>query len=384
VLAGLHAHALDCLQVNLAAIADQAYGRGSHLALGSVLRFSVEPGANGLLTVSTSLADRLAQAEQLLGLTVRERRDEAAAPDLLELAAEHSPVYVVADAYDLNWSAYRGKQHMEHSFLLIDGGPPCLVADGYATTTAWGDSLPGVWQLPAAQLGACAPRSTALALEPQGLPALDANLTLAANAVAMAQSLPVIGEYLADLRTHRAEPAVSDQLTLDIWLLGRSRALHAAWLAASAPGSAGATAAAAQAETWQGLAAHSYLAARRVHRGGELSERLLDELADALLADVELARQLAVPAVQEVLVAEVSAVLGGDQSALRADADSVGATVLRDLPNFSSYRLVDIIDRTMSRLMVDVDPDRLSGSSLRDIASLRELFLPLRQQAGAL
>lgn len=377
VLDGLHAQALDCLQVNLAAIADQAYGPGSHLALGSMLRFSVQPGTSGLLTVAMSLPQRLAEAQNLLGLTVREHLAQASVPELLELAAHASPVYAVADAYTLRWLAYYGRQHMDHSFLLVDGGPDCVVADGYSTSTEWGDSLPGVWSVEAAELESSAP-FTALVIEAHGMPALDADVALVTNAAAMAGSVPVIQEYLAQLRAHQGEPAAIDQLVLDIWLLGRSRMLHAAWLAATAPGSAGAAAAEAQAQTWQTLAAHSYLAARRVRRGGALPDRLLEEYAAVLLGDVALARQLAVPAVRAVLVAEIAGVLGGEQPALQA------GTVLRDLPNYNSFRLVDILERTTDRLGIEVDPDRLSGDSLRDIDSLGELFLPLPQQVSAL
>src|SRR3954454_15502039 len=60
-LDGLRADALDCLQANLAALADLHPGPGPHLALGSVLAFA--PAAR-------PLRQRIDQAGDLVGLRV--------------------------------------------------------------------------------------------------------------------------------------------------------------------------------------------------------------------------------------------------------------------------------------------------------------------------
>ncbi|HTZ45353.1 MAG TPA: hypothetical protein VMB79_15945 [Jatrophihabitans sp.] len=378
LLAGLRSESMDCLQVNLAALADQAYGPGSHLALGAWLRLPLVAGPDSLLEASVPLAERLAEAGHLLGLAVAERQDGTTGDALVRSAGAAAPAYVVADAHAMGWLPMAGKQHLQHSFLLVGAGSDCLVADGYHNSTPWGDARPGVWRVPSAELAAAATPATVLRFTPLGLPALPIEQVAVGNAAALAGTLPLIPDYLAGLREHRTEQGVIDRIVLDSWLLGRGRDLHARWLDSALPGSPVAAAALARAEAWAGFTLQTFVAARRTQRGTPLADSLFDDLAALLLGDAEFARESAEPLVHQVLVEELSALLPGDgRLALAGDPAEV---VLRELPNFSSFRLVDLIGRTEDRLAVQLDPDRLAGDSLRTLAGLQELFLPVRRE----
>src|SRR5205807_3107968 len=151
VLAGLTAPALDCVQTGLAAIADRHHGAGAHLVLGARLGFPVSAVPGRPPTVEVPVEQRLAEAWALAGLRVAERRDGLDGPGLRAFAAEAGTLYVVADAFTMPWTPYRGQRHMEHSFVLAPG---CTVVDAYHNETQWGMARPGVWRLSAAYLDA--------------------------------------------------------------------------------------------------------------------------------------------------------------------------------------------------------------------------------------
>lgn len=313
----LRADLMDCLQVNLAILADRHHGPGTHLALGAEL------------TGESTLDSRLDQAARLLGLQTVKRHDDA---DLRDRASEE-PQYAVADAFDLSWVPYAGHQHMDHSFLFRDGGDVCEVIDGYHNGTPWGDARPGVWRVPWHEL----PRATVVELAFGELPGRQA-----------------IAPLVLDIEaTEEAMCADVEQLVLDVWLLARSRGLHAAWLDSASF--------AAHAQEWNALAAHSYVAMRRVLRGGRLVPSVPQELRRLLRQDVDLTW------VRTVVAAELAAVL--------AVPVHSGQQPLRELPGFSSFRLVDVIERVEARLGREVEPEALTPESLRDLDSLCGLFV---------
>ncbi|GIE90976.1 acyl carrier protein [Actinoplanes regularis] len=384
VLAGLHADLMDCIQVNLAAFADRAHGAGTHLALGALLRFDTVPGPGGVPIVGATVEQRLAEAADLLAVRVDQRFDDVTGARLREISAGSAPLFVVADAYTMSWVPYAGHQHMEHSFLLLAADGPVLVGDGYHNATPWGDIRPGVWRLPAAGFDDAVPRATAMTLTAAAPPVLDRAAVLTENAVAMSAATGRIDRYLAALHEHREEPETAARLVLDVWLLGRSRALHAAWLG-TYPEVDAAGQASAQAESWSALAAQSYVAMRRASRGGAFPTAVLDRLGELLHEDVALARRLAggdpatgTPAgagstgdpdgTRAVLAEELAAVLGLGAGLLD------GRPSLRSLPGFNSFRLVEVIERVEARLRVTLDPDELTGAALHDLDTLTVLF----------
>src|SRR4051794_18158634 len=221
-LDGLRADALDCLQANLAALADLHHGPGTHLALGSVLDFA---------PAERPLRQRIDEAGDLVGLRVVQRWDDLDGPALRELAREHARLYVVADAYALSWLPYAGRLHMEHSFLLAGSEPSSLVVDAYHNSTQWGVARPGLWKLRASEFDRCVLAACAFVLAAESPPPLARAAALRANAQALAAALPAIDAYVATVRGSRAAPAAIARLVLDVWVLGRARLLHAAWLA---------------------------------------------------------------------------------------------------------------------------------------------------------
>jgi hypothetical protein len=341
VLRGLRAEALDCIQANLAVVADQHGGAGAHLALGAPLRFPIGSSAEG----------RLAEASELAGIQVVQRWSDLDDGQLDRLCQRWPRLYVVADAYAMPWLPYAGREHLEHSFLLTaESG--LTVVDGYHNDTPWGEIRPGVWKLDRLSLG----QASAYALDIQPVK-LEVPSVVISNAAAMTAALPAIDRYLAELDLSR--------LVLDVWLLARSRQLHAAWLhSVGLP----AEQAEQQAQDWLGFAGQSYLALRRAERGGPLPP-LHAELRRLLDGDVQLAGRLADALVRAAVTEALSTVLR------IPDAEIQDGRPLRELPNYNSFRLVSVIDQVEQRLGLQLDPAALTAGSLRDAGSLRQLFV---------
>lgn len=383
VLTGIAAPALDCMQTNLAVIADRRHGAGAHLALGGPVRFTLAGGPDGRLRVAATLDQRLAEARELLGLRVTARWDDLDGARLRELAGQCGPLYVIADAYCLAWVPYAGHRHMEHSFLLIEAGQHVTIVDGYHNDTQWGQARPGGWHLPGADFDhAVTDGATAVTLAADPPPELDVTATLAGNAAAVVAAAADQERYLAAMRAGIGDPATLEQLVLDVWLLSRARALHALWLAALPGRSAQAAAADEHAQAWQRLAMHAFLAERRAHRGQAVPVSVVDQLGQLLQSDATLAQRLAAraggpsavtglpasPEPETVVLQELRAITGVDGPALD------GGTELRALPGLNSFRLADLIERAEARLGFQIDPDDLTIDSLRSVSSLCELF----------
>lgn len=355
VLDTVRADALDCVQANLATVADRLGGAGAHLTLGAALRFETEWGAGGVPRVAASLDHRLAAARELLGLRVAERRDGVDGPTVRAMVAEHGPLYVVADAYGLQWTPFYGRQHVEHTFLLA---APDTVVDAYQDQTPWGQCHPGVWRISPAELDAAVPAATVLRLA-AGTPIPPGDV-LHANARQLAAAGPAIEEYLAASR-----PDTSG-LVLDIWLLGRSRLLHAAWLAGQGLPDADL---AERARAWLALASTSYVVLRRATSGPPAT--VLDEMRELLHEDAAAAQRLAadvVGGVRATLVDVVGEVLRIEERG------GVSGVPLRELPNYNSLRLVEIVERAEVRLGVRLDDTDLTPQALRDVDSLCAAF----------
>jgi hypothetical protein len=371
VLDGLNAPALDCIQTGLAALADLHHGSGSHLALGARLEFAAAAVPGRAPTVEVPVEQRLAEARELAGLRVTERRGGLDGAGLRAFAASAGPLYVVADAFDMAWTPYCGQRHMDHSFVLLPGDSWYKVVDPYHNETEWGVARPGVWRLSTADLDAATgAAASAMVVVADRRPQLHAPALLAANAGALAAAKPDIAKYLDLVRAGADRSDGVDALVLDIWLLGRSRLLHAAWLGTVA-GLPAALLAAAQehAQEWLRLAAQSYVGMRRVQRGGALPVPVVERLDELLRADVALAARLA-DAV-DVRAAVVEAV----RAVLRLDAGAVDPSrPFRTLPNFNSFRLVEVIERVESGLGVELDADDLTLDALHDVDSLARLF----------
>jgi hypothetical protein len=260
---------LDCIQVNLAVLADRLHGQGAHLALGAPLRFRPGPGEAGLPTVEPGYTAQIANALPLLGLTAHDRWTRLSQQRLRETVEQHGSLYVVADAFDMPWLPYFGQKHMEHSFLVSGAGEDAEVSDAYYNETQWGAAVPGQWRLPWTDLPAIA--SLAIRVRPDARPP-DPESTV---------DLDAPGDYIATYTEYPDRSYAVDRLTVETWLLLRSRRLHALYRwGAAAP-----AAVTDHLEGWDRLAGQAFLALRRVQRGRPEPGHVLPELGRLLAAD---------------------------------------------------------------------------------------------------
>ncbi|MFJ7208086.1 acyl carrier protein [Streptomyces sp. NPDC098789] len=351
----VHADRLDCLQANLALLADRHHGAGTHLRLGATLRFAPRPAPagspTGLATVEPTLDQHLDDAADLLGLAVAERRRHAPGSPV-EVDA---PLYVVADAHHLPWGPYHGTKHVEHSFLVEPDGDGLAIGDAYHNDTQWGPARPlrrGCSRADFAALIAAlpegvesvrfAPRALAAPPEPRYLPG------------------PVTAtEYLRGYAEHPDRRAALEAFTLETWLLARSRRLHALYAAERAGEPLGEDVQ-LHLGAWDALVEHAYLAFRRVDRGRAEPGGLWERAAQALHADT------AAFAVRGAVRATVSSVLGIAEGALETG-------VLTVHPEFNSLRMVEIVETLEDRFAVEFDPADLVPENLQHIESLSAL-----------
>lgn len=351
----VHAQLLDCLQANLAVLADRHHGPGAHLALGAALRFRPVPGPDGLPTVEPSLADQLTDAERFLGLRVTAQWQHVTPARLADLSSQHGELYVVADAHDLPWTPYYGQAHMEHSFLVGSRLSGAMVVDAYRNQTPWGTAVPGRWEVAWTKLPAA---DHVVALAP-------AAATPAADIADIADIADPAG-YLDAYARHTDRVVALRRLTLETWLLARSRKLHAAYRARAGTPATGAVE--EHLRGWDQLAEQAYLAARRAERGRREPTRLLERLGQALAADREVFGGGAAPDLMRDTVAGiVAAVLGTTIERVLAEPE------LARLPGFDSVRVVEVVARLEQQLGVEFDPDDLLPENLHHLDGLCRL-----------
>lgn len=387
VLDGLRAAALDCLQSTLAVLADRAWGTGAHLGLGQDWRLPDTAAATGG-HLQVSLLDRLAQANRI-GLSSTPPHGITDPAELRTRLATGTPLYIVADAYDLPWVPYAGRRHMPHSLLVsasASGAGPYIIVDAYHNDTEWGEARPGAWRLSGPTFDRVFGNgAVAVTIEPAAADVVSpAKMAiLAANAARARIAGEHIDGYHAAVRRRAGQPGAGQQLVLDIWVVSRERQLHAYWLGAEpAADPAAADLAARHATHWRSLATRSYVAMRRTG-GAYLGDGLVDDIARQLHADAALAIDLAgtaSPASENHALgasldrAVARAVLDALRHTLGLDEPTIrGAGTLRDLPGLDSFRLVDVIDRIERQLGVRLPAD-FTGEHLRDVDGLCRLF----------
>ncbi|WP_340686947.1 acyl carrier protein [Amycolatopsis coloradensis] len=349
----VHAQLLDCLQANLAVLADRHHGSGTHLALGAALRFRPTAGTGELPTVEPSLADHLTDAGRFLGLLVKAQWQHVTPVRLADLSSRHGELYVVADAHDLPWTPYYGQLHLEHSFLVGSGPDGAMITDAYRNLTPWGNAVPGRWEVDWAELPTA---DHVVALTP------TATVPSATPVVDMADP----DHYLDAYARHADRVAALRQLTLETWLLVRSRRLHAGFLARSGTPATGEVE--EHLRGWDQLAEQAYLAARRVERGRREPAGLLGRLGQALAADREVFACGTSPGqMRDTVAGIVAAALGTRTERVLAEPE------LTLLPGFDSMRLVAVVARLEDRLGVEFDPDDLLPENLHHLDGLCRL-----------
>ncbi|MFF9203838.1 acyl carrier protein [Streptomyces sp. NPDC014986] len=358
---------LDCLQANLAVLADRHHGPDTHLRLGAVLRFAPAPhGPGGLPTVEPTVEDQLAAAGELLGLAVRERATGRpdAAPD-----GPAEPSYVVADAFHLPWVPYHGHKHVEHSFLLEPGADGVTVTDAYHNDTTWGPARPLHLSYRRDQLDAllaALPEDTVtvrLAARPPG-PAPAPVHTPADEAV--------VDAYLRAYADHEDRVLALERFTLETWLLARARHLHAAY-AAHLAGGAQDEAVRAHLARWDGVVEHTYLAYRRVARGRAEPAGLFERAGEALRGDAAVFGGQRPQALEDEVRAVVAEVLHVSADTLVVGTGDFDGDLSR-LAEFGSMRMVEVVERLEQRFAVEFAPEDLVPENLHRVDDLCALI----------
>ncbi|MFF2809821.1 acyl carrier protein [Streptomyces sp. NPDC058000] len=368
-LGPVHTGLLDCIQANLAVLADHHHGPGTHLRLGAPLGLrSWERPADGLPTVDPPLTEHLTTLPALVGLRVVDHTRLTRAELLAGRAADDGPRYVVADAYHLPWLPYHGRAHMPHSFLLAAGPDGWHVTDAYRNETEWGPATPGHWVLPEADLGGLT-TADVVELAPADLPPLSAQPPVAALDPAATDA------YLAPYDACPDRARVLAQLTVETWLLARTRKLHATYRALFA-GRADGPEPGPEADhlrAWDKVVEQTYLAHRRVSRGRAEPPGVVDRLRGVLAADRTVFGTVPAPAgppapddgeLRRRVAAVAADVLGVPAS------DLLGGAPFDSFPAFSSFRLVEIIERLESALDRELDADELIPENLRRVDDL--------------
>ncbi|MEU5266045.1 acyl carrier protein [Amycolatopsis sp. NPDC021455] len=345
----------DCVQVNLAELADRLHGAGTHLAMGRVLRFWPRPGADGLPTVEPQVDTQVTESADLLGLRVT-RRARIASVDELEPGPG---CYAVADAFHLPWVPYHRKEHLQHSFLVEPDGDGVTVVDGYHNDTQWGAARPGRWTLTRAELAEALPEG-ALTFEIAATdrPAERTPLVELADA----------GAYVAAYADFPDRVRALRGLTLQTWLLTRGRRLHAAAMGLDTE------AVRAHLAEWDALAKQVYLASRRVSAGRDEPRSVFGRLDGCLAADHTAFDETGpvtesttdsgeVPTeVRESVSAVIRTVLG--------TGPAEGDRALGDIPGFSSFRMMEIVERIESDLGVEFAAEDLVPEKLTHVDGL--------------
>lgn len=267
---GVRTGLLDCIQANLAVLADRWGEPLRHLALGAPLRFAPRPGPDGLPTVDPQPETQVREAAGLVGLLPQSTRYGLAPDGLRALARRASVVYAVGDTYDMPWLPYAGHARMEHSFLVSDDRGHALVEDAYDNETAWGAARPGRWRLPWEDL-------------PTATMALVCTATTSYRPPAPTVDLEDPCSYVEAYASHPDQLTALRRLTAETWLMARARHLHAAYREhrGQAPDLR------EHLTRWDRLTATAFIALRRAERGKPVPASLLPDLASALTADRE-------------------------------------------------------------------------------------------------
>ncbi|WP_406141605.1 acyl carrier protein [Streptomyces sp. NBC_01089] len=362
-LDSVHTGLLDCVQVNLAVLADHHHGAGTHLRAGAALEFRTWKRPDGLPTVEPPPDEQLRTLPAPLGLRIA-RRERLTGAGLLAAAARRgSTHYVIADSFRLPWLPYHGQAHMEHSFLLAAGPGGWHITDAYRSETSWGPAVPGRWVLQDADLAGIESADT-VEIVPGELPPLTALppvLTADADAVRA---------YLGAYETWPDRARAVEQLTVETWLLARGRRLHAKYRELFTGRSGPGEAEEAQLRAWDKVVEQTYLAHRRVARGRAEPPQLVDRLREVLAADLELhtepAAEPGVPdeALRRRVAAVAGAVLGVPEAELLAGA------AFDSFASFGSFRLIEIIERVEDDLGTEFAAADLVPENLRRVDDL--------------
>jgi hypothetical protein len=295
---------LDCVSDDLALLLAQAGTADIRSPFAQDWRFELDTRPGELPRLALPPADQSDLLARRTGWRPRwHRTGRTQAPERWSEQLGHGrAVLVLADTWDLDWLPYAGHEHIVHGFVVDElAGSEVEVVDPYQNVTAWGEARPTVLRRPLDELLARMPDPVDWAvLEPAGqAEPPDERSQLERNGRAI-QAAARAGTPAGFVAAHDGldEPAARN-LALQTWLLVRSRAYHAGWLA-DAAGRLDDTRLGAFADRfrervvsgWRRAAESAYLAQRRVMAGRSVPRAVLGLVESVCAVEAELAAEL--------------------------------------------------------------------------------------------
>lgn len=258
----------DCVIGNISTFLS-INGVNPDLVLGSVLVLDAQTDPRlGTLTFRHHGDRQLQKATDCEQLTCFERASHTA-----ELGHIKKPYVAIGDGFEMPWTPYYGKQHLEHGFLVLDER---RALDPYWTITEFGEAIP--CSLKPDQWHAV-PTDRQIILEPGTSRRVDET----APARTATHDSASIDEYLKELQ----DGSISvDQLSTDAWIMSRGRRVNYRCVQATEPRLA--TSVANSAEAWDKASELAYIALRRERRGRTVPLSYVEAVSEALDRDQKL------------------------------------------------------------------------------------------------
>jgi amino acid adenylation domain-containing protein len=381
---GLDSAQLDCFDDNLQALLRHHGAADVRSPFASQWHFAFDEGRpRGLPgVVRTPVVDAIREATGWALQALPATPGDAAAACVVELDRGR-PVLAIGDAYAMPWLPYCGHEHMDHSFI-VDGvsatGDRLTIADAYTNKTSWGEATPGRAELPAGDIEAVLDGSDGWrggwlhVLERRGPGAgpQPPRAAIRANATAL---LTELRERAALQRFHAFHAARVDDLagvrdfTLACWIVARSRAAHALWLADVAGDVLAGEYRERVASAWQRAMEFSYLMERRVRAGRPAPRSALDMVEQAGAAEIDLAERL---------------VAGGVSPSLRDGDTCVHRRFLEWACGAGDATAIDADGRRLSYAEAAAAVERLAGGLAERLPAGAPVALNLRKSPEAI
>ncbi|MFF2392314.1 hypothetical protein [Nocardia sp. NPDC058114] len=254
----------DCVVGNVAALLG-LHRYDPDRVLGSAFCAGPAPDAQGVPSFGHLGARQLERAVHTGSLRYREfDADGDLVPSI--------PYMAIGDAFDMAWTPYRGRKHIEHGFLVLGAD---LAFDAYRTITEFGEAVP-----------------TAITGRDLRAVSVQRRMNLLIGDVA--------ADFIADPVAYRDHDAASrysrllhkqmlslEQLALDTWLVARARRVNARYRN-SYDGRLGEELS-SSGEAWTRASELVYMALRRSRRGRPVPLTYVDAIDAALAIDTDVA-----------------------------------------------------------------------------------------------
>ncbi|MEV4158072.1 hypothetical protein AB0J48_34115 [Nocardia salmonicida] len=257
-------HDFDCVVGNVAALLG-LYRYDPDRVLGSAFCVAPAPDAAGMLSFGHLGARQLERAVQTGALRYREFDADG------DLGPSH-PYLAIGDAFEMAWTPYHGRKHIEHGFLVLGVD---LAFDAYRTITEFGEAVPTV--ITGHDLRAVSVQRRMNLLIGDVATDFTAGPVAYRDHDAASRYSQLLHEQMLSL----------EHLALDTWLVARARRVNARYRTAY-DGRLGEELT-ASVEAWTRASELVYMALRRSRRGRPVPLTYVDAIDAALAIDTDVA-----------------------------------------------------------------------------------------------